>query len=319
MSKPSGSKLVVYAALVGNLLIAISKFVAAALSGSSAMLSEGVHSLVDTTNEGLLLYGMRQAKQPPDNTHPFGHGRELYFWSLIVALSVLALGAGVSAYEGVQHLMHPEPIKSPLISYIVLGVSVLFEGTSWTLSLREVRRKKGDSGYFAAFRESKDPTNFTVLLEDSAALLGLLLAGIGVAGSAWLGQLWMDGAASLGIAAILGVAALLLARESKSLLIGEQARPKLAESILRTAGADRDIRQANGVLTMQMGPDTVVANLSAEFEDALATPQIEACILRIEKKTKTSHPELVALFVKPQTPDTWEERRSALEQRNREG
>jgi cation diffusion facilitator family transporter len=313
MAQQAGSKLVVYVALGGNLLIAAAKFVAAALSGSSAMLSEGVHSLVDSTNEVLLLYGLHRAKAPPDPTHPFGYGRELYFWSFIVALLVLALGAGVSLYEGIQHLRRPEPISNPLTSYLVLGVSFAFEGVSWLISVREIRANKGTLGWFQAFRQSKDPTTFTVLLEDSAALLGLVIAALGIFGAQVLDAPRLDGAASVGIAGVLGVSALLLARESKGLLIGEPAHPRLGESILAIAAADACVRQANGVLTMQMGPHTVVANLSAEFEDALTTPQIEACIRRIEKATKGSHPELAALFVKPQTPETWAARRKAVE------
>ncbi|HAI47707.1 MAG TPA: cation transporter, partial [Stenotrophomonas sp.] len=169
MAKPTGSRLVIYAALAGNLCIAIAKFVAAGLSGSSAMLSEGVHSLVDTINELLLLYGLRRAEKKPDTVHPFGYGRELYFWSFIVALLVFAAGAGVSAYEGIQHIRHPEPATNHGLSYTVLGVSLLFEGTSWYIALREFRRSKGRMGYFEAFRRSKDPSTFTVLLEDSAA------------------------------------------------------------------------------------------------------------------------------------------------------
>src|SRR5690348_9638854 len=176
----SNSRLVVYAALAGNLAIAIAKFVAAGFSGSSAMLSEGVHSLVDTVNELLLLYGMHRAARPPDAAHPFGHGREVYFWSFIVALLVLALGAGVSLFEGIMHLRKPEPMSDPWVNYIVLGVSMLFEGASWSIALREFRAAKGELGYFEAFRQSKDPTTFTVLLEDTAALLGLLIALAGV-------------------------------------------------------------------------------------------------------------------------------------------
>lgn len=186
MSAASGSRLAIYAALAGNLAIAIAKFVAAALSGSSAMLSEGVHSLVDTVNELLLLYGLRRAARPADATHPFGYGRELYFWSFIVALLVFALGAGVSLYEGIAHLRNPEPAGSHTLNYVVLGLSMLFEGGSWWVSLREFRARKGAMGYVQAFRESKDPSLFTVLLEDSAALIGLLIAMLGLLAAQWL-------------------------------------------------------------------------------------------------------------------------------------
>ena len=309
----SASHKVVYVALGGNLMIAIAKFVAAGLSGSSAMLSEGVHSLVDTVNEVLLLYGLHRAGKPPDRSHPFGYGRELYFWSFIVALLVLAAGAGVSFYEGVMHIRQPEPIERPLINYLVVAVSLLFEGTSWFVALREFRARKGRLGYFEAFRLSKDPSTFTVLLEDSAALLGLLIALAGVVGAQAFDEPALDGVASLGIAGVLASFALLLARETKGLLIGEPAHPRVSGSILAIAAADPGVHAANGVLTVQMGPNQVVATLSAEFEDALTTPQIEACINRIEAQAKTIHPELLSLFIKPQTAETWRERRRYVE------
>jgi len=313
VSAPHGSRFVVYVALAGNLGIAIAKFTAAAISGSSAMLSEGVHSLVDTVNELLLLHGLRRAARKPTPTHPFGYGRELYFWSFIVALLVFAMGAGVSLYEGIQHLRDPRPTQHHGLAYAVLAISFAFEGTSWWVALREFRRRKGALGYFEAFRQSKDPSTFTVLLEDSAALLGLLIAFAGLLAAQWLDMPQLDGVASIGIAAVLAVTAFLLARETKGLLIGEPAHPRVAESLLSIAAADADVRAANGVLTMQMGPNQVVAALSAEFEDSRTTPQIEACIGRIEQAARQTHPELVALFVKPQTPEVWQARRQAME------
>jgi cation diffusion facilitator family transporter len=280
------------------------------------MLSEGVHSLVDTSNELLLLWGMRQAARPPDAVHPFGHGRELYFWSFIVALLVFALGAGVSLFEGVSHLRHPEPMRDPSINYIVLGVSMLFEGTSWYIALREFHATKGSMGYFEAFRKSKDPTTFTVLLEDTAALLGLLIALTGVLCARVFSMPELDGMASIGIAVVLAIAATLLARESKGLLLGEPAHPKLRESLLEIAANDPGVGHVNGVLTVQMGPHTVVAALSAEFEDELTTPQIEQCIRRIENAVRSRHAEVTSLFVKPQTAETWRARRHAIARDN---
>jgi cation diffusion facilitator family transporter len=309
----SGSKLVVYAALAGNLAIAITKFVAAAITGSSAMLSEGVHSLVDTTNEVLLLYGMSRAKKDPDRSHPFGYGRELYFWAFIVALLVFALGAGVSIYEGVVHLLHPEAMVRPLVNYIVLFASMVFEGGSWLLALRDFRAHKGKLGYFEAFRRSKDPTTFTVLFEDSAAMLGLLIALAGVAAAQWLQMPRLDGAASIAIGIVLAISSLLLARETKGLLIGESAHPKVRDAILRIAGDDEDVRSAYGVLTVQMGPDKVVAALSAEFRDGLDSNRIEACVNRIEAAIKQAYPVVSVLFVKPQTRAVWERRTSGLD------
>ncbi|QNH21991.1 cation transporter [Xanthomonas sp. GW] len=312
MSAASGSRFAIYAALAGNLAIAIAKFVAAALSGSSAMLSEGVHSLVDTVNELLLLYGLRRAARPADASHPFGYGRELYFWSFIVALLVFALGAGVSLYEGIAHVRNPEPASNHTLNYVVLGLSILFEGASWWVSLREFRARKGAMGYVQAFRESKDPSLFTVLLEDSAALIGLFIALLGLLAAQWLQMPELDGVASIGIAAVLACSAFVLARETKGLLIGEPAARPLSDALRRIAGADPDVRAVNGVLSVQMGPEQVVAALSAEFEDQRSTAQIEACIERIERAARAEYPELQSLFVKPQTPEAWQARRSAL-------
>ena len=308
MTAPLGAKLSIYAALASNLAIAAIKFGAAALTGSSAMLSEGVHSVVDTTNELLLLYGLKRAARPADTNHPFGHGRELYFWSFMVALLVLALGAAVAFYQGFNRLAHPEPIRNLLVSYGVLAVSFAFESVSWWLGLKAFRATKGTQTFFEAFRSSKDPSTFTVLFEDTAALLGLLIAAAGLLAADMLNAPWLDGAASIGIGLVLLVCSLLLARETKGLLIGEPAHPHLRESILRIAEDDADIRRANGVLTVQMGAQQVVAALSVEFHDALNTTQIEHCVNRVEAAIRRTHPEVTTLFVKPQTADTWQRR-----------
>jgi len=312
MSSQSSSKKVIYAALAGNLLIAITKFVAAFFTGSSAMLSEGVHSLVDTGNGGLLLYGMRRARRPADRGHPLGHGRELYFWSFIVALLVFALGAGVSLYEGIAHILHPEPIRNPTVNYVVLGLSFLFEGGSWWIALREFRTTKGGLGYFEAVRQSKDPTVFSVLFEDSAALIGLVVAFLGILGAQLYDIPELDGVASLGIAAVLGLTAIFLARESKGLLIGEAALPQMQDAILAIVAQDPAVQKANGVLTIHLGPREIVAGLSVEFEDHLTAPQIEECVQRLEDRLKREVPEITTLFVKPQTKGTWDKRRKRI-------
>jgi cation diffusion facilitator family transporter len=304
----SASRIVVFAALGANILIAVCKFIAAAFTGSSAMLSEGVHSLVDSVNELLLLYGMRRARLPPDREHPFGHGRELYFWSFIVALLVLALGAGVSLYEGVMHLRSPEPIADPTINYVVLGASFLFEGSSWLVALKSFRKTKGHLSYFQAFRQSKDPTTFTVLFEDSAALLGLVIAFAGVFGAQYFHEPRLDGAASVGIAVLLAGASFLLARETKDLLIGESANPGLIAAVERLARAAPGVRAVNGMTTVQLGPDQVLVALSAEFEDHLTTPQIEDAVRGIEGGCAMASLPVVAIFIKPQTPEVWAER-----------
>jgi cation diffusion facilitator family transporter len=312
MASHGGSKRVIYAALAGNLAIALTKFAAALFTGSSAMLSEGVHSLVDTGNGGLLLYGMNRAARPADDTHPLGHGRELYFWSFIVALLVFALGAGVSFYEGVIHILAPEPVESPYVNYIVLGLSFLFEGASWRVALREFRQTKGRLGWFEAVKLSKDPSVFTILFEDSAALLGLIVAFAGILGAQLLDMPELDGFASIGIAAILGATAIFLARESKGLLLGEPAAPEVQRRVLDIAQQDPAVQRANGIVSVHIGPEEIVAGLSIEFEDHLTAPEIEACVERLEKRLKADIPAISSLFVKPQTAGTWRHRQRRI-------
>ncbi|WP_286833073.1 MULTISPECIES: cation diffusion facilitator family transporter [Acinetobacter] len=302
------NKIVVYAALFGNLAIALVKFVAAYITNSSAMLSEAIHSVVDTLNEILLLYGMKKAEQRPDALHPFGYGRELYFWAFIVALMVFALGAIVSIYQGIQHIIHPEEMQDPMINYVVLGIAILCEGFSWFVALKTFRKMKGKMGYFEAFRRSKDPTTFTVLFEDTAALIGLFIALTGIFLAHQLNIPELDGAASILIGVVLAVSAWLLARETKGLLLGETADPRLRENVLNIAQQDTAVYSANGVLTEQMGAHQVIASLSLEFKDDLTSDEIEACVNRIEAQIKQLHPEIITLFVKPQTKAVWLER-----------
>ncbi|MFW1754681.1 cation diffusion facilitator family transporter [Acinetobacter wanghuae] len=308
MSDSQSNKVVVYAALFGNLAIAMVKFVAAYITNSSAMLSEAIHSVVDTLNEILLLYGMKKSQQPADATHPFGYGRELYFWAFIVALMVFALGAIASIYQGIQHIIKPEEILNPTINYIVLIIAILVEGTSWFVALKAFKRTKGKQGYFEAFRRSKDPTTFTVLFEDTAALLGLFIALIGIFLAHRLNIPELDGVASVLIGIVLAVSAVLLARETKGLLLGETADPKLRENVLLIAQQDAAVFSANGVLTEQIGAHQVIASLSLEFKDNLTSDEIEACVNRIEAEIRQVHPEIVTLFVKPQTKAIWLER-----------
>lgn len=302
------NKVVVYAALLGNLAIALVKFVAAYITNSSAMLSEAIHSVVDTLNEILLLYGMKKSQQPANVRHPFGYGRELYFWAFIVALMVFALGAVVSIYQGIQHVRHPEEMLNPTLNYIVLTIAIVCEGISWFVALKAFRKIKGRQGYFEAFRRSKDPTTFTVLFEDTAALCGLFIALIGIYLAHALNIPELDGVASILIGVVLAVSAILLARETKGLLLGESADPQLRNNILMIAQEDHAVLSANGVLTEQMGAHQVLASLSLEFEDNLSSDDIEACVNRIEAKIKQIHPEIVALFIKPQTKKMWLER-----------
>jgi cation diffusion facilitator family transporter len=294
------SKIVVYAACIGNALVALTKILAAWWTGSSAMLSEAIHSLVDTANQLLLLYGIHRAARPPDALHPLGHGREIYFWSFVVALLMFTLGAGVAFYEGVQHILHPIEITDPKVSYIVLALAALFEGTSWTVALREFREAKGDMGYFQAMRYSKDPLTFTVLFEDSAALIGLLIAFLGTFAAERLAMPVLDGIASIGIALLLGLTALALARESKGLLLGEPASRSLRESIVAIVAATPGIEHGRIVFTVHLAPDQVVVALGLEFRDDMTTTEIERTTGALERAIREALPEVIAIFVKPQ-------------------
>ena len=307
MAANSSSTRVIHAALVGNLLVALTKAGAAAWTGSSAMLSEAVHSFVDIGNQILLLYGMRRAALHADSEHPIGYGRELYFWSFIVALLVFALGAGVSIYHGILHVRNPDPISDPLVNYVVLALAFAFEGTTWWIALQHFRTVKGSLGYYEAFRQSKDPTSFMGLFEDSAALIGILIAALGTFASTRLDAPMCDGVASILIGVVLAATASLLARESKSLLIGERADHKLSDSLLHIAEQAYPGLHANGVLTVQLAPDQILAALSLEFADTLRAPEIEASVMEIERQVRAAHPEVVTLFIKPQTAAAFRE------------
>ncbi|MEP6883994.1 MAG: cation diffusion facilitator family transporter [Gammaproteobacteria bacterium] len=291
----------IWAALAGNLLVAVAKFIAAAATGSAAMLSEAVHSLVDTINELLLLYGIARSVRPPDRYHPFGYGRELYFWSFVVALLIFTLGAGVSAYQGLDHVLHPQPIERPIVIFAVLGVSLAFEGASWVVGMRAFRTAKRHWGWWDGFRRSKDPPTFIVVFEDTAAILGIFAAAAGAALAILTGDPRWDGAASLVIAVILAAVAALLARESKELLIGERADPDLSDAIMRTAAGIAGVCSANGIVTVQLAPRNVVAMLSLDFFDYLRAPDIERAVIELETSIRNAHPEVSALFVKPQS------------------
>jgi cation diffusion facilitator family transporter len=303
---------VIFIALGGNVAIALSKFFAAAYTGSSAMASEGVHSLVDTSNELLLLYGLRRSRAPSDVDHPFGYGREVYVWSFIVALMIFAVGATASAYEGIQRLRHPEPMRSVAVNLIVIAVAFVFEGISWLAARRHLKKERLDATLIGTVRKSKDPSTFAVFLEDSAALLGLVVAAAGVVATHVLDSPIYDALASIAIAVLLAIAALFLGNETKELLIGEQAHSEVRKSLLEIATQDTAVAHANGVVTAQMGPDRVLAALSVEFDDGLKTPEIENCVKRLEDAIRKAFPEVYILFVKPQTQRTWERRRKAL-------
>jgi cation diffusion facilitator family transporter len=295
-----GSNFVVWSALGLNLLIAVSKFVAAFLSGSSAMLSEAVHSTVDCGNQGLLLYGMRQAKKPADATHPFGYGRELYFWSFVVALMIFGLGAGVSAYEGIHKLQEPEPIVNAGWSYAVLVVAFIFEGISWVISLREFNESRGDAGLFQALRASKDPAVFTVLFEDSAALVGLAVAFVGVLLADRFGLEWADGAASLAIGVVLGLTAVLLARESKSLLTGEAAHPEIVAGINELLAGDGNVSGVNDVKTIHLGPEEIIVAASLDFRNDISVGDVERSVTALDRAVRARYPAVRQVLIEVQ-------------------
>ena len=295
-----GSKKVIYAALAGNLAIAVTKFIAAYITGSSAMLSEGVHSVVDTGNQGLLLYGMKRARLPADERFPFGHGKEIYFWSFVVALLVFAAGAGVSFYEGVHHLRHPEPMTRPYVNYLVLALAALFEAGSWLIAFREFRAAKGQHGWLEAVRRGKDPTHFAVLMEDSAALAGIAVAAAGVAAGHLSGDPRFDGAASLAIGAILAFTAFLLARETKGLLIGESANREVVARIRALARRYPEIPRVHEVLTMHMGPDFILANIAVEIACDAPRSRAHEILDALDRDIKQADPRVKRVFIEAQ-------------------
>lgn len=300
MSTNASTKVII-AALIGNSAISITKFFAAFMTGSSAMLSEGIHSLVDTGNQILLLYGMKQAKKPADDEFPFGHGKEIYFWSFIVAILIFAVGSGVSIYEGVRHVMHPAQIENPMINYIVLSLALVFEGGAWFFAFKEFGKVKGKRGYIEAVQRGKDPSMFVVLFEDSAALLGLLIALLGI----WLTQVTgiavFDGLASIMIGLILGGTAIWLAIETKGLLIGEGANREVINSIRKIANSFEEIEKVNELLTMHMGPEFILVNISIRFKRGQLTRELEDVIQSLDSAIKAEHEMVQRIFIEAES------------------
>jgi cation diffusion facilitator family transporter len=293
------SKLVVYAAITGNTLVAITKFIAAWLTGSSAMLSEAVHSVVDTSNQLLLLHGIHRAEKPPDGSHPLGYGRELYFWSFVVAVLVFALGAGVSIYEGIIHIANPEEAVSPFVAYGVLLVAFLLEGWLTIEAFRDFKKAKGPSGWIQAVRQSKDPPAFIVLLENGAARAGIIAAAIGLMLSQLTGNPFFDGAASIVIGTILAFTALLLAYESKGLLIGEAADPALVDSLHQLACSQAGVVGVGDVLTVHSSPDQITVMMNVDFRDDMPAGEVERIVCSVEQDARTRWPQVRRLFVRP--------------------
>jgi cation diffusion facilitator family transporter len=291
------SKVPVYAALAANVAIAVSKFFAAGITGSAAMLSEAVHSTVDTLNSVLLLMGLSLSQRPASEEHPFGHGKELFFWSLIVAVLIFALGGGVSVYQGVQHLLHPQPLAKPMWSFIVLGAAALFEGASFIVSLRQFRRQLSGRPFWKALHSSKDPSNYTVLAEDGAALCGIVLAALGIGLSVLRQSPLYDALASVLIGLLLAAVAVALILESRGLLIGEGLRPETARAIRVLARDQPKVRTAGAVLSMYIGPDEVLVTMRLSFESGTGTDEAAAIIATVEKQVRERYPVIRRLFI----------------------
>lgn len=300
MANPS-SKKAIFAALAGNSLIAVTKFGAAAATGSSAMFSEAIHSVVDTGNQCLLLYGIKRSNRPADRSHPFGYGMELYFWTFVVAILIFGLGAGISIYEGISKIQHPHPITDPTINYYVLGFAMIFEGAAWYIAFKEFSKSKGSLGLITAVRRSKDPTIFTVLFEDTAAIIGLFVAMAGIFLSDFLELPVLDGVASVIIGIILATTAALLAYECKGLLTGEAASEAVVSGIKWIIGENPFILHVNEVLTLHLGPKDVLLTVSLDFKDGLSSRQVEEAISTFETRIKEKFPEVTRVFIEAQS------------------
>jgi cation diffusion facilitator family transporter len=303
---PLSQQFVIYAALASNLAIAVTKFGAAVVTGSSSMLTEGIHSLVDTGNQGLLLYGLARSKRPADAIHPYGYGRELYFWSFVVAVLIFMGGAVISIYEGVVHARNPEAMANPWVNFAVLGLAFVIESFSWWAAFSRFRETSGAMSWWESIRQSKDPSTFIILLEDSAALFGIVVAGCAIALSLAIGDPRIDGAGSIVIGCVLALVAVLLARESKGLLIGERANPELNKAISAIAGSEPGVCHVNQVITLHLAPEQVIATASLDFRDGLKTSEIENAVVNIERRTRAAHSQVLSLFVRPQGRETFE-------------
>jgi cation diffusion facilitator family transporter len=296
----AASKVPIYSALIANLLIAITKFVAAAVTGSSAMISEGIHSLVDTGNEVLLLYGMKRSKKPADTLRPFGYGQELYFWAFIVSVLIFAVGGGISFYEGVTHILHPEHMKDPKWNYIVLAFAFVFDGISLITALKDFNRQRGNTPFWEYVRISKDPTTFVVVFEDSADVLGLLVAFLGVFLGHRLNNPYYDGAASIVIGLLLTFISIMLAKESRSLLMGESADPRLLSEIRLIVERDPSIRVAHHQLSTYLAPEELLLLLKVSFDQELNSNQVASSIRRIRLNIQEAYPEIKQIYIQPE-------------------
>ena len=292
----SESKTAIFAAITGNLAIAATKFFAFAFTGSAAMLSEAIHSVVDTGNGGLMLLGVYKSRKPPDFDHPFGHGRELYFWTLIVAILIFAVGGGMSAYEGITHIAHPTPLVNPVWSYSVLGLAFVFEGTTWVFGWKAFSAERGRKGLFEAIHVSKDPTSFSVLLEDSAALLGLIFAFLGIFFGRQLGLPFLDGAASVVIGLLLCAVAVLMVYESKGLLIGEGLDRETLNSVRALVEADPAVERVRHLHTLYLGAHEALLTIELRFHSAISALEVRRAVARLKRVIQSQHPDITRVF-----------------------
>ncbi len=293
---------VIYTGIVVDVAIAAAKFVAAAFTGSSAMLSEGIHTTVDAVNTALLLLGSYRARRPPDASHPFGYGREIYFWAMIVAIVIFGLGGGVTIYDGIHELIYPVPLENPAWNYWVLGIAAVFTLISFAVGLREfMREKRAEEGWWRTFRRSKDPTVYTIVFEDAAAIVGLLLAFLGVYLGHRYDNSYFDGGASILIGLTLAVVALMLTWETRGLLVGEAADQEAVQEMKRLAEADPHVVRVDRPLTMQLGPHQVLLTMDIKFRPGLSVEEIERTVDRVEKKIQEKHPDVRRIFLEAES------------------
>lgn len=290
------SKTAIVAAIMGNLAIAVTKFIAAVFTGSSAMLSEAIHSIVDMGNGGLMLLGVYKSHKPPDFDHPFGHGRELYFWTLIVAILIFSIGGGMSAYEGITHIAHPTMSNNPLWSYGVLGLSAVFEGTSWFFGWKAFSVERGKQGILEAIHTSKDPANFSVLLEDSAALAGLLIAFLGIFLGRQLGLPYLDGVASVVIGILLCAVAALMAYESKGLLIGEGLDRETLKDLRAVVETDPAVERVQNMHTLYLGAHDVLLTIELRFFSTISALEVRRAVARLRGDIQARYPDIRRIF-----------------------
>jgi cation diffusion facilitator family transporter len=296
ISKGSSRKAVL-TAILADVAIAAAKFTAFFFSGSSAMLSEGIHSLVDAGNGSLLVFGIRLSRKPADETHPFGYGKELYFWALLVALFIFLAGGALSVAEGIHRLRNPQPLEHILWNYVTLLVAAVFEGYSMSVALKEFKEAEGVPASWRAIHASKDPTTFTVIVEDFAALLGLFTALTASLLEQFLRWESADGIASIVIGLLLMAVALFLIIESKALLVGEGADLTILRQIRRLTQAQDGVELAGYPLTMYFGPEDVLLTMNIRFQKSLSRDQIEQTIDAIEAAVRRQYPFIRHIYL----------------------